>query len=73
MKLLDDELENAEALYWDTRDEYLLKEVRRDDILDSMVLAVAARNGNLTTVPPDPSPTEPRIHYPDFHVPLLER
>ncbi|MFC4437475.1 MULTISPECIES: DUF429 domain-containing protein [Natrialbaceae] len=73
MKLLSNELDDAEALYRDTRDEYLLKEVRRDDILDSMVLAVAARDGNLTTVPPDPSSTEPRIYYPEFDVPILER
>lgn len=72
MKLLSDELDDAEALYRDTRDEHLLKEVRRDDILDSMVLAVAARKGNLTTVPANPSPDEPRIYYPDFEVPVLD-
>jgi predicted RNase H-like nuclease len=72
MKLLSDELDDVEALYRDARDEYLLKEVRRDDILDSMVLAVAAQKGNLTTVPANPSPDEPRIYYPDFEVPVLE-
>lgn len=72
MKLLDDELDDVEALYQKARDEYLLKEVRRDDILDSVVLAVAARKGNLTTVPLDPSPNEPRIYYPYFEVPVLE-
>ena len=73
MKLLSDELDDAEALYQDARDEYLLKEVRRDDILDSMVLAVAAQYETLITVPPDPSSTEPRIHYPEFEVPILEK
>jgi len=72
IKLLSDELDDVEALYRDARDEYLLKEVRRDDILDSMVLAVAAQKGNLTTVPANPSLDEPRIYYPDFEVPVLE-
>lgn len=72
MELLSDELDDAEALYREARNEYLLKEVRRDDILDSMVLAVAAQKGNLTTVPANPSPDEPRIYYPGFEVPVLE-
>lgn len=72
MKLLGDELDDAEAHYRDARDEYLLKEVRRDDILDSMVLAVAAWKRNLITVPTNPSPDEPRIYYPDFEVLVLE-
>lgn len=73
MKLLADELDDAESHYRDVRDEYLLKEVRRDDILDSMVLAVAARDGDLTTVPSDPSLTEPRIYHPEFQVPVLRK
>lgn len=72
MKLLSDELDGAERLYQEARDEYFLKEVRRDDILDSMVLAVATRNENLTTVPPEPSPDTPRIYYPDFEVPTID-
>lgn len=72
MKLLNDELDDIKAIYQDARDKYLLKEVRRDDILDSMVLAVAAKKRNLTTVPPKPSPDEPRVYYPEFEVPLLE-
>ncbi|WP_254525780.1 DUF429 domain-containing protein [Natrinema caseinilyticum] len=72
MKLLSDELEDAEERYRDAREEYLLEEVRRDDILDSMVLAVGARKGDLTTVPTNPSPDEPRIYYPDFDVPVVE-
>jgi predicted RNase H-like nuclease len=72
MKLLSDELGDAEAHYREASDEYLLKEVRRDDILDSMVLAVAASDGNLATVPENPSTDEPRIYYPDFEVAVLE-
>ncbi|ELZ77478.1 hypothetical protein C456_03036 [Haloferax volcanii DSM 14919] len=73
MKLLRDELDDAESQYREIRNEYYLKEVRRDDILDSMVLAIAARNMDLDTVPSDPSPNEPRIYYPEFDVPVLEK
>jgi len=66
LQLLEDELEDARALYDETKEEYLRQEVRRDDILDSMCLAVAARSDGLVTTPPDPEPTEPRIYYPDF-------
>jgi predicted RNase H-like nuclease len=72
MKLLEREFDDAEALCSEAHDEYLLKEVRRDDILDSMALAVAARDGNLTTVPSDPSSTEPRIYYPECDLPTLK-
>lgn len=73
MKLLEDELDNAEEHYLDVREEYLLKEVRRDDILDSMVLAVAGQDSNLLTVPSDPLQTESRIYYPGFYVPKYEK
>lgn len=69
MKLLSDAIDGARAQYQETRDEYFLKEVRRDDILDSMVLAFAAQCPNLTTAPVNPEPDEPRIHYPEFEVP----
>lgn len=72
MKRLTDELESAKRCYQHAREEYPLKEVRRDDILDSMVLAAAGRNRTLTTVPTGPSPNEPRIYYPEFDVPVLE-
>lgn len=72
MKLLSDELDDAEPLYRDARKEYLLKEVRKDDILDSMILGVAARKGNLTSVPENPSPDDPRIYYPHFELPFLK-
>ena len=73
MKLLSDELNDAESHYREIRNEYFLKEARRDDILDSMILAVAAWNKNLVTVPSDPLPSEPRIYYPEFDVPILCR
>ncbi len=73
MKLLEEELDNAKNHYRGVRDEYLLKEVRRDDILDSMALAVAGQDSSLVTVPSDPLSTEPRIYYPEFNVPKLEK
>ncbi|MDH5020356.1 DUF429 domain-containing protein [Halobacterium rubrum] len=72
MELLDNELDDAKALYRDACDDYLRKEVRRDDILDAMVLAIAAKEEDLTTVPESPSQDEPRIYYPDFDVPVLD-
>ena len=72
MHLLSEELTNAVECYRDARNEYLLKEVRRDDIIDSMVLAVSARSEALTMVPPNPSSDEPRIYYPEFDVPAVK-
>jgi len=69
MQLLIEELDSATELYRDTREEYLLKEIRRDDILDAMVLAVAAQTSDLSTVPAVPTASEPRIYYPTFEVP----
>lgn len=69
LSLLSDELDRAESVYRGVRDTYPLTDVGRDDILDSMVLAVAARDGGLTTVPTDPDRDEPRIYYPPFEVP----
>jgi len=71
MKLLTDELDGAKSLYHDARKRFLLKEVRRDDVLDSIVLAVAARNGADATVPEDPTAEEPRIYYPAFSPPTV--
>ena len=73
IQVLGEKLDDARAHYQDVREDYLINEVRRDDILDSMVLAVAAGDHGLTTVPSDPSATEPRIHYPEFEVPVLEK
>lgn len=66
MQLLESEISNARSLYREIRNQHPLTEVRRDDILDSICLAVAAREDRLVTTPPDPEPTEPRIYYPDF-------
>jgi predicted RNase H-like nuclease len=66
LQLLEDEIDEARVLYRDTKAQYLREEVRRDDILDSMCLAVAAREDQSVTTPPDPDATEPRIYYPDF-------
>ncbi|MFC6734446.1 DUF429 domain-containing protein [Haladaptatus sp. DYSN1] len=40
------------------------KDIRRDDILDLMALALAAQSEELQSVPEDPGPDIPRIHYP---------
>jgi hypothetical protein len=37
---------------------------RRDDILDSMALALAAQSEELQSVPEDPGPEVPHIYYP---------
>lgn len=66
MKLLADELPEACELYNDVRGRFLLREVRRDDILDSMALAVAAGGDDLRTVPSEPHSGEPRIYYPAY-------
>lgn len=70
-KLLLKELDIAGTVYNEVREKYTLRKVRRDDILDSIVLAVAARNGGLTAIPSDPNKDEPRIYYPDFDPPSL--
>lgn len=73
LRLLEDKLDDAQTLYDDVEAEYLRKDVRRDDILDSMCLAVAAREDQLVPTPPDPEATEPRIYYPDFELAALMR
>lgn len=72
LELLDENLDGAKAVYEDVRDRRPLTEVGRDDILDAMVLAVAARQDSLATVPSDPDTNEPRIYYPGFEVPSLQ-
>ncbi|WP_336022649.1 DUF429 domain-containing protein [Halobellus salinisoli] len=54
---MDDEYEQV-------LDDTLRKDVRRDDILDSMALALAAQSEELQSVPEDPRPEAPRIYYP---------
>lgn len=74
LQLLTEALEGADAetIYRRVREEYFLKNVRRDDILDAMVLAVAAGTQSLTTVPKKPSKAQPRIYYPHFELPSLD-
>ena len=69
LQLLEREIRDAESMYRDVREKFPLKEVRRDDILDSIVLAVAATSDKLTTVPEKPDPDEPRMYFPHFDVP----
>ncbi|WP_256288515.1 DUF429 domain-containing protein [Halobellus inordinatus] len=71
--LLADALDGAEDAYEQAREDYPLSDAGRDDLLDSMVLAVVAAGkavagGPLTTVPADPDADEPRIYYPPFEV-----
>lgn len=54
---MDDEYERV-------LDDTLRKDVRRDDILDSMALAFAAQSEELQSVPENPGSDVPRIHYP---------
>lgn len=72
MQLLNDVLENAVDLYQKAREKHLLRQVHRDDILGSMVLAVAARDGSLDTVPCEPAFDESRIYYPSFDIPSIQ-
>jgi predicted RNase H-like nuclease len=72
LHLLSEALDDAEAHYRAARDESLLTDVRRDDVLDSMALAIAANRGELTTAPIDPTGDQPRIYYPDFEVPVVD-
>ncbi|RLM56756.1 DUF429 domain-containing protein [Halobellus sp. Atlit-31R] len=65
---------DADTIYEDARDRFPLSAVGRDDLLDSMVLAVAAAgpplsSASLATVPEDPAAGEPRIYYPAFELP----
>lgn len=54
---IDDEYEQV-------LDDTLRKNVQRDDILDSMVLVLAAQSEQLQSIPEDPGPEIPRIYYP---------
>ncbi|WP_306061332.1 DUF429 domain-containing protein [Natronococcus wangiae] len=63
--LLSESFEHAEPMYENAEVEYLRKNVARDDILDSMVLAVAARS-DLVSLPTDGTDRDPwmKIWYP---------
>ena len=62
--LLEDVLPDTQHSYEAALEKTYRKDVARDDILDSMVLAVAASNDSLSTVPAVPDPDEPRMYYP---------
>lgn len=64
-QLLRNVLNGMGAARRDAREEHLVKDVSDDDILDSVVLAVAARKTTLRTVPEAPDDNEPRIYYPE--------
>jgi predicted RNase H-like nuclease len=63
-QLLEQKRSDIDDEYEQVLDDTLRKEVRRDDILDSMVLALAAQSEELQSVPGDPDPEIPRIYYP---------
>ncbi|MFC6873825.1 DUF429 domain-containing protein [Halobellus marinus] len=75
--LLAEVLDGAERAYEDALERYPRNAVRRDDILDSLVLSVAGEGfstatgiaDTLATVPTDPDGDEPRIYYPGFEIP----
>jgi predicted RNase H-like nuclease len=62
--LLEEKHSGMNDEYEQILDNTLRKNVRRDDILDSMALALAAQSDEFQSVPKDPSPEVPRIHYP---------
>lgn len=63
-QVLEQKCSGMDDQYEQVLDETLRKNVRRDDILDSMALALAAQSEQLQSVPEDPGPEIPRIHYP---------
>ncbi|MDS0261856.1 DUF429 domain-containing protein [Haloarcula sp. S1CR25-12] len=67
MHLLSDELDIPRVQYKEACREHLRKDVRRNDILDSMVLAAAGRK-ELTAVPAEPASDVPRVYYPGFEI-----
>lgn len=73
LQLLEDEIDDARMLYDEVIDDYFRQDVRRDDILDSMCLAVTACEDELVTTPRDPGNEEPRIYYPKFDFASLIR
>ncbi|WP_338739415.1 DUF429 domain-containing protein [Haloplanus salilacus] len=71
-QLLRNVLNGMGAVRKDAREKHHVKDVSDDDILDSMVLAVAARKTTLRTVPGAPDDNEPRIYYPEPKTGYLE-
>lgn len=66
ISLLETVYNDAQAIYDAAIDEYLRKEVSRDDILDSMVLAWAAKQSNLQTIPSSVESDTPRMYTPSL-------
>lgn len=64
LHLLEEKRPGMTDKYEQILDETLRKAVRRDDILDSMALALAAQSETLRSVPETPGPEVPRIYYP---------
>ncbi len=64
LHLLETKRPGMKAVYERVLNETYRKDIRRDDILDSMVLAIAARSEELRTAPEEPTPDAPRIYYP---------
>lgn len=62
--LLEENRSGMNNEYEQILDDTLRKDLRRDDILDSMVLALAAQSEDQQSVPEHPGPDMPRIHYP---------
>lgn len=62
--LLEEKHSGMNDKYEQILDDTLRKNIRRDDILDSMALALAAQSEKLQSVPENPAPETPRIHYP---------
>lgn len=73
MELLEEALDGARDQYEGVMREHLRKEVGRDDVLDAMALAVAARDEAGATAPEVPDVDQPRIYYPNFSVPRMEK
>jgi predicted RNase H-like nuclease len=72
LALLESEVEDAGPTYHEVVQERYRKEVRKDDILDSIALAIAARGEDFFTTPENPDHDEPRIYYPRTKISLLE-
>jgi predicted RNase H-like nuclease len=63
-QVLEEKRSGMDDEYEQVLDDTLRKDVRRDDVLDSMALALAAQSEELQSVPEDPGPEVPRIYYP---------
>lgn len=62
--LLEQNHSGMNDMYEQVLSDTLRNHVRRDDILDSMALSLAAQSDQMQSVPESPGPNTPRIHYP---------